>query len=114
MRNVTLIALFICSYQITSGQTDSNKGHTEHFIVGTVIGAGTSYFVYKKTNNNFKSWLWGTGAAISIGFVKELIDPTIGKTRSAKDFGYTALGGSVGACIVIPLKLKKKEFVYLY
>ncbi len=108
-----LIAIFICPYQIPA-QTDSNKGHTEHFIVGMAIGAGTSYFVYRKTNNKFKSWIWGTGAGISIGLVKELIDPAIGKTRSAKDFGYTALGGSVGACIVFPLKPKKKEIAYLY
>ena len=109
-----LIVLFICSYQSALGQTESNKGHTEHFIVGTVIGAGTSYFVFRKTNNKVKSWLWGAVAAISVGLAKELIDPSIGRTRTGEDFGYTALGGAVGASIVIPLKPKKKEIVYLY
>ena len=109
-----LIVLFICSYQSALGQTDSNKGHTEHFIVGTVIGAGTSYFVYKKTNNKWKSWLIGTGTATLVGLTKELIDPSIGRKRSGEDFGYTALGGAIGASIVIPLKPKNKDIVYLY
>ena len=59
-----LIPFLLYSSYCLNAQTDSNSGHVEHFIVGTAIGAGTSYFVYKKTNNKFKSWLWGTGAAI--------------------------------------------------
>ncbi|MEL4454810.1 hypothetical protein [Lutimonas vermicola] len=39
------------------------------------IGGVTSYFIYKKTNNKFKSWTIGTGVATVIGLAKELIDP---------------------------------------
>ena len=108
------MAIIISTYQSTSAQSDSSKGHTEHFVVGAAIGAGTSYFVYKKTDNKWKSWLIGTGTATLVGLTKELIDPSIGRKRSGEDFAYTALGGAIGASIVIPLKPKKKEIVYLY
>jgi len=98
-----------------NAQTNSNEHHPEHFIAGFVFGAATSFFVFKKTNNKFKAWLIGTGTATVIGLAKEAIDPSIGKVRSSQDFGYTVLGGAIGASIVIPLKKSEpKKIVYLY
>jgi hypothetical protein len=80
-----------------------------------VIGGVTSYFVFKKTDDKLKSWLFGAGAASAVGLVKELIDPSIGRERSGEDLGFTVLGGAIGASIVIPLKKKsKKEMAYLF
>ena len=111
---ISLLILLFCISLALNAQEDSDKGHAEHFIAGTIIGGATSYFVFKKTDNKWKAWLIGTGAAVVAGLAKEAIDPAIGRTRSATDFGYTALGGAVGACIVIPLKSKPKETVLLF
>lgn len=93
----------------------SETGHPEHFIYGTVISGITSYLVFKKTDDKVKSWFIGFGAAAAAGLLKEAIDPSIGGTRSAEDFGYSVLGGAVGASIVIPLKSKKnKDVAYLF
>ncbi len=102
-------------YSVDMKAQVSETGHPEHFIYGTVISGITSYLVFKKTDNKVKSWFIGFGAAAVAGFLKEAIDPAIGGTRSAEDFGYSVLGGAVGASIVIPLKSKKqKEVAYLF
>ena len=111
---ISLLILLLCICPALNAQEDSDKGHAEHFVAGTSIGGVTSYFVFKKTNDKWKSWLIGAGTAVVVGLAKEAIDPAIGGTRSAEDFAYTALGGAFGACIVIPLKSKPKEVVYLY
>ena len=112
---ISLLILLFCICPALNAQEDSDKGHAEHFVAGTLIGGVTSYFVFKKTNDKWKSWLIGAGAAVVVGLAKEAIDPAIGRTRSAEDFGYTALGGAFGACIVIPLNKKEpNKTVYLY
>lgn len=111
---IIFILLVSISTKINS-QIDSNKGHPEHFIAGFVIGGVTSYLVFKKTDNKFKAWLIGTGAAMAAGFLKEAIDPMINKERSFEDFKYTAVGGIIGASIVIPLRKKNPhKTAYLY
>jgi len=109
-----LIVVALCSSLETKAQI-SETGHPEHFIYGTVISGITSYLVFKKTDNKVKSWFIGFGAAATAGLLKEAIDPSIDGKRSAEDFGYSVLGGAVGASIVIPLKYKKKkELAYLF
>lgn len=110
-----IFILLISFYCISSDAQISENGHPEHFIGGLVIGGVTSYLVYKKTNNKFKSWVIGTGAAAVIGLTKELIDSATDRKVSGEDFGYTLLGGTIGASIVFPLKKKKpKEVAYLF
>ncbi len=109
------LVLFVLFFCVTTEAQISNRGHPEHFVGGMIIGGVTSYLVYKKTNNKFKSWAIGTGAAAVIGLAKELIDPSFGRESSGADFGYTLLGGAIGASIVFPLKNKKpKEVAYLF
>ena len=106
-----LMILLFCRSEAQITET----GHAEHFVAGMVIGAGTSYLVYRKTNNKLKSFLIGFGAATIAGAAKELIDPHIGRVQSGKDFGYTVLGGAVGASIVFPLKSRKtRNYAYLF
>lgn len=112
---VFLVSFFCFSTHMKS-QSISNDGHPEHFAAGVLIGGVASYFVYKKTGNKWKAWFIGAGAATAVGFLKEAIDPSIGRVRSSKDFGYTVLGGAIGASIVIPLKKKnpKEHITYLF
>ena len=111
---ISFLIILFCFILKLNAQEDSDRGHAEHFVAGTLIGGVTSYFVFKKTNDKWKAWLIGAGTAVVVGLAKEAIDPAIGGTRSAEDFGYTTLGGAFGASIVIPLKSKPKEVVYLY
>lgn len=112
---VFLIPLFSMMASQNMNAQVSETGHPEHFIYGTVISGITSYLVFQKTDNKLKSWLIGFGAAATAGFLKEAIDPYFDGVRSAEDFAYSALGGAVGASIVIPLKKKdKKEVAYLF
>lgn len=106
-----LILVLLAFYLPVNGQPIiSDNGHPEHFIAGAVIGAGVSYLVYKKTDNKFKSWLIGAASATAIGYLKEAVDPKwFGRVKSNKDFGYTALGGVIGASVVIPLKRRKTK-----
>lgn len=104
---LALVTSFI--YEISYAQpVFSENGYPEHFIAGTIIGGVTSYYVFKKTDNKFKAWAFGTLAASAIGFLKEAIDPDLlSKVRNPTDALYTTLGGAFGASIVIPLKRKK-------
>lgn len=69
-----------------------------------VIGGLTSFFTFKKTNNILKAWTIGVLASTSTGLLKELVDPLFNQTRNWKDLQFTALGGVIGASIVIPLR----------
>lgn len=110
MKKILLILIFLFYLQLNAQPTISDKGHPEHVIVGAIIGAGVSYFVYKKTDNKFKAWLIGTASATAIGYLKEAVDPKwFNGVRSNQDFAYTALGGVIGASIVIPLKRRKPK-----
>lgn len=109
-----MLVLFLMCFMVSQAQF-TDDGHPEHVVGGMVIGGVTSYLVFRKTDNKVKSWLIGTGAATALGLIKELIDPSIGRERSGEDFGYTVLGGAIGASIVIPLKKKRpKEVAYLF
>lgn len=113
MKKFIFFLLFIFCLKINAQISDD--GHPEHFIAGAIIGGVTSYFVFKKTDNKLKAWLIGAGASVVVGLAKEAIDPYIGRTRSWEDFGFTVLGGGVGASIVIPLKKHHpKEIAYLF
>jgi len=110
MTKVSVILLFTICLQIHSQSIVSENGHPEHLIVGAVIGGTVSYLVYQKTHNKFKAWLIGTATASAVGYIKEAVDPKwFNGVRSSKDFGYTALGGVIGASIVIPLKRRKPK-----
>ncbi len=104
-----LILLIVAFYLPANAQPIiSDDGHPEHIIAGAVIGAGVSYLVFKKTDNKLKAWLIGAASATAIGFLKEAVDPKwFDGVKSKKDFGYSALGGVIGASIVIPLKRRK-------
>ncbi len=108
MKKSLIILLFTWHSQTYCQTIISDDGHPEHIIVGAAIGAGVSYLVYKKTDNKLKAWLIGAASATAIGYLKEAVDPKwFGGVKSDKDFGYSALGGVIGASIVIPLKRRK-------
>lgn len=110
MRKIFVLLLLSFYLQVNSQPIVSEKGHPEHLIAGAVIGGTVSYFVYKKTNNKFKAWLIGAATASALGYLKEAVDPKwFNGVRSSKDYGYTALGGVIGAGIVIPLKRRKPK-----
>jgi len=110
MKKSLFFLVFVCCSQLNAQPVISDNGHPEHLIAGTVIGAGVSYLVYKKTDNKLKAWLFGAASATAIGYLKEAVDPKwFGRVKSDKDFGYTALGGVIGASIVIPLKRRKPK-----
>jgi len=107
---LVLLVLFAFYLQVNSQPIISDKGHPEHIIAGAIVGGTVSYFVYKKTNNKFKAWLIGAATASAVGYLKEAVDPKwFNGVRSNKDFGFTSLGGVIGASIVIPLKQKKTK-----
>ncbi len=99
--------LFILSFHCNAQPIVSDDGHPEHIVAGAIVGGGVSYLVYRKTGNKFKSWLIGAATATAVGYLKEAIDPSLGNIKSDKDFGYSALGGVIGAGIVFPLKRRK-------
>ena len=109
----TFFIFFLCNCfhsQIFAQPIVSDDGHPEHMIAGAIIGGGVSYLVYRKTNNKFKAWLIGAASAAAIGYFKEAVDPKwFGGVKSDKDFGYSALGGVIGASIVFPLKKRKPK-----
>ena len=110
MKKFLSLLLFTFCLQVNAQPVISDNGHPEHLIAGVVIGGGVSYLVYKKTNNKFKAWLIGASAAAALGYLKEAVDPKwFGGVKSKKDFGYSALGGVIGASIVIPLKRRKTK-----
>ncbi len=110
MKKSLVILLFVWYSQTYAQPIVSDDGHPEHLVVGAVIGAGVSYLVYKKTDNKLKAWLIGAASAVTIGYLKEAVDPKwFGGVKSDKDFGYSALGGVIGASIVIPLKRRKTK-----
>ena len=110
MKKGFIVLLFTCYLNTYAQPIISDNGHPEHIIAGAVIGAGVSYLVFKKTDNKLKAFLIGTASATVIGYLKEVVDPKwFGGVRSNKDFGYTALGGIIGASIVIPLKRRKTK-----
>lgn len=101
--------LLALGYHCNAQPIISDDGHPEHIIAGAIIGGGVSYLVYRKTGNKFKSWLIGAATASAVGYLKEAIDPSLGNVKSDKDFGYSALGGVIGASIVFPLKKRKPK-----
>ena len=110
MKKIAIIIFFAMCFQLEAQPIFSEKGHPEHVIAGTLIGGVTSYFVYKKTNNKLKAWLIGFGTASAAGLLKEMIDPTfLSGVKSREDALYSALGGAIGASIVIPLKKRKPK-----
>jgi len=105
-----IILAFFTFLKVDAQPIISENGHPEHVIVGAIIGGGTSYLVYRKTNNKFKAWLIGAATAATIGYLKEAVDPKwFNGVRSKKDFQYSVLGGVIGASIVIPLKRRKPK-----
>ena len=110
MKKIAIIIFFAVCFQLEAQPIFSENGHPEHVIAGALIGGVTSYFVYKKTDNKFKAWLIGFGAASAAGLLKEMVDPTLlSGGRSKEDAYYSALGGAIGASIVIPLKKRKPK-----
>jgi len=110
MRKIAIVLIMCFGLRLEAQPIFSENGHPEHFIVGAIVGGGVSYLVYKKTDNKLKAWLIGAGTAAALGYLKEAVDPKwFNRVRSSKDFGYSALGGVVGASIVIPLKQRKPK-----
>jgi hypothetical protein len=110
MKFMLLVIVATMATSNLDAQIISRKGYPEHFIAGAGIAAGVSYFTFKKTDDKLKAWIFGFGASVAAGGIKELLDPVIfNGTRNVKDFQYTALGGVVGASIVIPLRSRKEK-----
>lgn len=112
MKKLLLLSFLISAFLSPqlSAQSISETGYPEHFAAGVIIGGTLSYFIYKKTNKKFKAWLIGFAASATVGLLKEAADPSLfNGTRNAKDFQYTALGGLIGASIVIPLRSRKEK-----
>ena len=110
MKKILVLILFVFCLKVDAQPVVSDDGHPEHIIAGAIIGGGVSYLVYRKTNNKFKAWLIGAATAAAVGYIKEAVDPKwFGGVKSNKDFGYSALGGVIGASIVIPLKKRKPK-----
>jgi hypothetical protein len=110
MKKILILLIFSFNLQLNAQPIISDDGLPEHVIAGAVIGAGISYLVYKKTDNKLKAWFIGVASAAAIGYIKEVVDPKwFNGVRSKKDYGYTALGGVIGASIVIPLKRRKPK-----
>lgn len=110
MKKILFFLIFTFYLQVNAQPIISDDGHPEHLIAGAIIGGGISYLVYKKTDNKFKAWIIGAASAAVMGYIKEAVDPKwFDGVRSKKDFGYTALGGVIGASIVIPLKRRKTK-----
>jgi hypothetical protein len=118
MKIKTIVLFLTLIFYVNSyGQFSSSKGHPEHLVGGIIIGGLTSYFVYQKTEDKLLSWIIAAGVASVVGLVKEWVDPLwFGDSRSFNDFAYTALGGMIGASVVIPLKKKgsKEKVDYLF
>lgn len=101
---------FLFSLKAEAQPVISDNGHPEHVIVGAVIGGTVSYLVFRKTDNKLKAWLIGAASAVVVGYLKEAVDPKwFNGVRSDKDFAYSALGGVIGASIVIPLKKRRPK-----
>jgi len=110
MKKIAIIIFFAMCIQLEAQPIFSEKGHPEHVIAGALIGGVTSYLVYKKSNNKLKAWLIGFGTATAVGLLKEAIDPTfLSGVKSKEDAYYSALGGAIGASIVIPLKKRNSK-----
>ena len=110
MKKIAIIIFFAMCFQLEAQPIFSEKGHPDHVIAGALIGGVTSYFVYKKTDNKLKAWLIGFGTATAAGLLKEMLDPTLlSGDKSKEDAYYSALGGAIGASIVIPLKKRKPK-----
>ena len=110
MKKIAIIIFFAMCFQLKAQPIFSENGHPEHVIAGALIGGVTSYFVYKKSNNKFKAWLIGFGTATAAGLLKEMVDPALlSGEKSKEDAYYSALGGAIGASIVIPLKKRKPK-----
>ena len=110
MKKIAIIIFFALSFQLQAQPLFSEKGHPEHVIAGALIGGVTSYLVYKKTDNKFKAWLIGFGTATTAGLLKEMVGHQLSSSeKSKKDAYYSALGGAIGASIVIPLKKRKPK-----
>lgn len=110
MKKIAVITFLVVCVQLEAQPIFSEKGHPEHVIAGAIIGGVTSYLVYKKTDNKFKAWLIGFGTATAVGLLKEAIDPTfLSGVKSKEDAYYGALGGAIGASIVIPLKKRNSK-----
>jgi len=110
MKKIAVITFLVVCFQLEAQPIFSEKGHPEHIIAGAIIGGVTSYFVYKKTDNKFKAWLIGFGTAAAVGLLKEVVDPTfLSGEKSKEDAYYSALGGAIGASIVIPLKKRNSK-----
>ncbi len=107
---IVITCVIFYSKSLSAQPIFSERGYPEHFIAGTVIGGGVSYLVFKKTDNKFKAWAFGTIAATAVGFLKEAVDPDLlSGVRSTSDAFYTSLGGAFGASIVIPLRRRKTK-----
>ena len=87
----------------------SKHGYFAHFNVGLLIGGLVSFFIFKKTGNKTRSFLFGILVATLFGVGKELIDPYLGRDVDLLDLIYTILGGVVGSVIILVSKSSSKK-----
>lgn len=110
MRLLLLFFFVVLFFQPCAKAQFSERGYPEHFAAGVLISGGVSYYTFKKTDDKVKAWIFGFSASALTGFLKEVVDPVfLNSTRNWTDFAYTALGGAVGASIIIPIKSKKSK-----
>lgn len=72
----------------TKGEKWTGRDKQLHLAAGTIISFATTLGTEKP--------LWGFGAGVAVGALKELSDRS-GGCSSGKDFGVTVLGAAIGA-----------------
>ena len=84
------------------------SGYASHLAVGILIGACISIYTWKRTSSKIRAILLGLTIATTIGFLKEIVDPYIGRSRDLMDLVYTVLGGLFGSIIVLSERVVAK------
>ena len=80
------------------------NGYPAHFIIGLLLAGLLYYWIFKKTDDQLRSWLAAVAIVSAIGLAKELFDPYINRQRDLLDLAITIFGGVVGATSALALR----------
>ena len=88
-------------FSVTILQAQIQKDKQLHFAAGTIASATGYTFMYEKTKNKKKAFLFGVATAIAAGTLKEIRDSRqINNRFDVEDLAATTLGGiSIGVTI---------------
>lgn len=79
-------------------------GYPAHFIIGLLMAGLVFHWIFKKTDDQLRSWIAAVAIVSAIGLAKELIDPYINRQRDILDLAITSLGGVMGATSILGLR----------